>query len=64
MPWRSAKGALFWELEVVLFWDAPHKEVLRGVSKKKPSMFMVGGVYSEEMHFYGKLECTSVNRSK
>ena len=31
---------------------------------KKCSMFRVGGVYSEEVHLYGKVECTSTNHSK
>ena len=35
MPWWSAKGALFWELDVMQFWDAIHREILRRVFKKK-----------------------------
>ena len=34
MMWRSAEGALFWELDVILFWDTIHKESLRRVLKK------------------------------
>ena len=33
MPWRSAEGALFWEVDVILFWNAIHKEILRRVLK-------------------------------
>ena len=31
--------------------------------KKKRLMFKVGGVYSEEVHLYGKVEFTSTNCS-
>ena len=32
--------------------------------KKKHLMFKVGGVYSEEVHLYGKVKCTSTKHSK
>jgi hypothetical protein len=35
MLWRSAEGALFWELDVITFCDATHMEILRRVLKKK-----------------------------
>jgi hypothetical protein len=63
VPWWSAEGALLRELNVILFWDAIHMENLRRVLKKR-SMFKVGGVYSEEVHLYGEVECTSTNCSK
>ena len=31
MLWRTAEGALFWELEAVLFWDTLHKDILKGM---------------------------------
>ena len=34
MPWHSAEGALFWESDVILFWDAVHREILRSLKKK------------------------------
>jgi hypothetical protein len=34
MPWRNVEGALFWELDVILFWDTIHREILRRVLKK------------------------------
>jgi hypothetical protein len=42
MPWWSVEGALFSEMGVILFWDAIHMELLRGVFLKKRSMFKVG----------------------
>jgi hypothetical protein len=44
MLWQSAKGA--------------HGIFERSV-KKKQSMFKVGGLYSEVVHLYAKIECTS-----
>jgi hypothetical protein len=34
MPWWSAEGALFWELDIMLFWDAIHRRILRRMLKK------------------------------
>ena len=31
-------------------------EILKGVFQKKCSMFKVGGVYSKEVHLYGKVD--------
>jgi hypothetical protein len=42
MPWWSEEGALFWELDVVLFWDTIHKGNLRRVLKKNVQFSRLG----------------------
>ena len=42
VPWWSVEGALFWELHVVLFCDAIHKEILRRVLKKNVQCSRLG----------------------
>ena len=44
ISWQSAEGALFWELDVILFWNAIHMEIFRRVLKKR-SVFKARGVY-------------------
>ena len=63
MPWRSAESALFWELYVILFWDAIHMDFFEK-SVKKTFNFKGWGVYSKKVHLYGKVKCTSTNHSK
>jgi hypothetical protein len=55
MPWRNVEGALFWELDVILFWDTIHREILRRVLKKTFNVqgwgcLFRGGVQSNRFH--------------
>ena len=44
----------------ILHWDAIHMEILRRMLKRNVQCSKLGfNVYSEEMHLYDKVECTS-----